>query len=414
MGQSPPPYPEIGWLAQSNYCNPYFGFRLALPAEFKSEPVFLPVQPAGRHMLLAMHLQRLDRSADLLISAIEDRSENPARFAAKARVQQAHERGFTTSGPSSISVHEHEFYRLTIVSNTESMGAESSYFLVLRDYVLQIAIFSHEPDLAAVLDSSIEHHLEFVEPGESACTHHAPVPSMSQPLPAAEPARLYYGPALPTDLVESTLREAPGNSIPSGQFAQSTFADPALGIRVVLPSGWSALPNEEAYRVTELMRDPTSDPGITDRRRALFRACARVLFSAADSRTEPIPEVHPSLAIAAMPLGCVPDMVLPATSEDRDAAVVFATALVRSTGVFLLGRGSMLSNSERRLTFNLDGTLPYRLPGEMLSRRLSLRVSVMASGPWLIFVYSVTPTPAAQRDLESHIAIGIPDPTPAK
>jgi hypothetical protein len=43
-----------------------------------------------------------------------------------------------------------------------------------------------------------------------------------------------------------------------------------------------------------------------------------------------------------------------------------------------------------------------------------LRVSTAASGPWLIFVYSVTGTPSAQRDLESRITIGFPDSNPAK
>jgi hypothetical protein len=419
LGQSPPPYPEIGWLARSSYCNPYFGFRLALPAEFKSEPIFLPVQSHGRHVLLAMHLQRLDRSADILISGFEDRSENPARFAAKARALQARERGLTTSGPGSISVQEHEFYRLNVVNDVHGMGTESSYFFVLRGYLLQIAIFSHEPDLVAALDSAVEHHLEFLEPGESSCTNSAPVSASSpHPVaehPVAEPARLYYGPALPTDLVESTLRDAPGDSIPSGRFSQATFADPALGIRVELPPGWQALPNEEAYQITELMRDPTTDPGITDRRRALFHACTRVLFTAADPRTEPISQVHPSLAVAAMPQGCIPDMMLPVSSGDHDAAENLAVVLVRSLGVLMLGRGSMLSNSEgRAVTFNLDGALPYHLPGDMLSRRLGLRVSATANGPWLIFVYSVTPTLAAQRDLESRITIGSPDASPAK
>lgn len=37
-----------------------------------------------------------------------------------------------------------------------------------------------------------------------------------------------------------------------------------------------------------------------------------------------------------------------------------------------------------------------------------------AGGPWLILVYSVTPKLAAQRDLESHITIAIPNASSAK
>jgi len=378
-----------------------------LPAEFKPEPVYLPVQPPGRHMLLDMHLQRLDRSAELLISAFEDSSEKPAHLAAKARVKQAHAAGLVSGSPHLIQLHGHEFYRLHIASDAPSSGNESSYYFTARGYVVHIAIFSHERDLAAMLESSME-HLEFVELDDAACT---PASSSNSSLALnPKPAALYYGPALPTELVESTVRESPGRSIPSGQFSHQIFTDPQLGVRIELPPNWKALPTDEAYQVTELMRDPTADPGLTDRRRALFRACSRVVFTAADPKTEMISEVHPGFAVVAMRQGCIPDLVLPATPDDRPASENFATVLVRSLGLPLLVHGSSHSNSDGRLTFDLDGTLPYTLNGEKLSRRLSLRVSASASGNWLIFVYSVTPAPAAQRELESHIIIGNPAP----
>jgi hypothetical protein len=414
FAQSPaslPPYPEVGWLAPSSYCNPYFGFRLALPADFKRLPIYLPVEPHGRHALFAMHMQRLDRSADLLISAFEDSSEDAAHIAAKARLLQARHAGFNSAGPNTISVHEHPLYRIHITSDTQGPADESSYFLVLRGLVVHVAIFSHEHDLAAVLESAVE-HLEFTAPGDSACMHSAPIPQASALNSDSAPSRIYYGPALPTDLVESTLRASPGNSIPEGHLSQRIFAEPALGVRVELPLGWQPLPVQSAYLVTELMRDPIDDPDLTDRRRALFRACSRVVFTAADPRMELLSEVHPALAIVAMRQGCIPDMVLPATGEDRAASEEFATVMARSLGVLSLVRGSIHSSSQAQLVFNLDGTLPYKLPGEMLARRLSLRVSATASGPWLIFVYSVTPTHAAQRELESRITIGMPDSSP--
>jgi hypothetical protein len=401
---APPEYPEVAWLGRSTYCNPYLGFRFALPAELKREPIYLPVQAQGRHMLLALHLQRLDRVADVLISAFEDSSEKPAHLAAKARVQQAHRAGLTFNGPHSVPVHGHEFYRLHIAGDGPGPGNESSFFFAQRGYVVHIAIFSHDHDLAALLESSME-HLELFEPG-TACA--PPAPKTGELLHDPANAVPYYGPALPTDLVAATVREAPGHSVPSGRFSRQTFTDSVLGVRIELPPDWRALPPHEAFRVTELMRDPTADPGSSDRRRAMFRACSKVVFTAFDSKTEMIPEVHPGLAVLAMPQGCVPDLVLPAAPSDRAASEDFATVLVRSLGVPLLGHGSSHATSDGRLTFDLDGTLPYQLPGEKLSRRLSLRVSATASGRWLIFVYSVTPTSSAEHELESHIMIGTP------
>jgi hypothetical protein len=369
-------------------------------------------------MLLALRLWRLDRYADLFISAFEDGSENPAHLAAKVRVQMARDAGFLTSGPHRLSVDDHKFYRLSIY-DAPGPGNESSYFLALRGSVLQIAIFSHADDLAASLGAALE-HLEFLKPDQSACAVSAPAraPDVIPPdaitlsnaaQPAPEPARLYYGPALPTGLVESTLRASPGKAVPLGDFSRGTFADAALGVRAVLPQGWQALPSDQADRVTELMRDPLDDPGVSDRRRALFRACSRVLFTAADPATELITDVHPALAIVAVSQGCVPDMVPPTALDDPAATANFATVLVRSLGVPLLRRASPERRAEGSLTFNLDGTLPYQLPGEKLSRRLGLRVAATPSGPWLILVYSITPTPALQRDLDAHITIAPPE-----
>jgi len=368
-------------------------------------------------MLLALRLWRLDRYADLFISAFADGSENPAHLAAKARVRMARDAGFPTNGPHGLSVDDHKFYRLNIFNDAPGPGNESSYFLAQRGYVLQMAIFSHADDLAASLRAALE-HLEFLKRDQSTCTGSASASSpdtitpdviTNAAQPAPEPARLYYGPALPTGLVEATLRASPGKSVPLGEFSRGTFADAALGVRAVLPRGWQALPSDQADRVTELMRDPLDDPGVSDRRRALFRACSRVLFTAADPATEMITDVHPALAIVAMPQGCVPDMVPPTTLDDRAATADFATVLVRSLGVPLLRRASLQRRAEGSLTFNLDGTLPYQLPGEKLSRRLGLRVAATSSGPWLILVYSVTPTPALQRDLDAHITIGLPE-----
>ena len=182
----------------------------------------------------------------------------------------------------------------------------------------------------------------------------------------------------------------------------------------MLPRGWQALPSDQADRVTELMRDPLDDPGVSDRRRALFRACSRVLFVAADPATELITDVHPALAIVAAPQGCVPDMAPPTALDDPAAAANFATVLVRTLGVPLLRRANPERRAEGSLTFNLDGTLPYQLPGEKLSRRLGLRVAATPSGPWLILVFSVTPTPALQRDLDAHITIGLSEAHSAK
>lgn len=429
-------YPEVGWLTRSTYCNPYFGIRLDLPDNLRIERIHLPVQLDGRHMLLAMHLWQLDRSADLFLSAFEDYAPNPAQRAARSRQRDAHAASLSTHGPKELRIHEHSLYRLNVVNPNGGSDAETSYYFAIRGWVLHVVILASDDDLVSSVTSAVE-HLEFLDSTPPSCALDpaqldASVPpnaiavpassAKSQPgaiaapvkpaAPADPPAshedpHIYYGPSLPTALVESTLREAPGNSIPSGEFSNAIFKDPEVGIRFHLPRGWRPMPAEEAYRVTELMRDPIADPDAGDRRRELFRACSRVLFSAADPASELISDVHPAVAIVAMPQGCIPDLVLP-RPDDFAAAEDFANILARSLGAFLLRRGHIQQLTSGRSLFQLDGALPYQLPGEMLSRRLSLRVTATTSGRWLIFVCSVAASPAAQREIESRIFLTQP------
>jgi hypothetical protein len=401
----PPSYPEVARLGPSSYCNPYFGFRLSLPAELRSETMHMPVQQRDHHILLAWHLIKLDRNGDVLISAFSDRSSDPVRRAAKARIDEAHKHGLRASGPGTLRVNERELLTVHVVDQQiGGLGSESSFYFPSVGYVIHIAVLSHDPELIAALEKAIG-HMDFMEPGAEACRVTVPAAMASPP---AE--RIYYGPALPTDLVDATMQQSLGESVPAGQFSDGVFNDPALGIQIALPLGWQSLAAGDANRITELMRDPLTDPESWDRRRALFRSCARPLFAAYDPGRELMPEVHPSFAIVALPRGCVPDLAPPEHLEDTAVMQEFADVLVRSTGALLLRRAKVRGDPSGHIVFHLDGTLPYNRPGERLSRRLSLRVSTTASGPWLLLVYSVTEAPAAQRELESRIVIGNPSP----
>jgi len=391
-----PEYPEVARLGPSSYCNPFFGFRLSLPAGFRYERIHLPVQRFGRHMLLALHLEQLDRSAEFYISSFEDSSEDPAHLAAKVRADEARHADSSVAGPDKISIRGRTFYRLHISGNAKLPGNESSYYFAQRGYVIHFAVQSYERDLVNAVASAIN-RLEFVEVGPTACSGSA---SSSE--------RLYYGPGLPSDLVESTIRANPGEEVPSGEYSGRTFQAVALGVHVHLPPRFEPLPIEEAYRVTELVRDPSDDPESSDRRRALFRSCSRVLFAANDMHSEITSQVHPGLAVVAMPQGCVPDLLLPSTAADREAAEEFATVMARTLGVTLATRGRIRSRPGAISTAHLDGTLPYHVDGDRLYRRASLRVSATASGRWLILIYTVAASPAAERDIESHVIFGSP------
>jgi hypothetical protein len=393
-------YPELARLGPSSYCNPFFGFRLAFPAELKAERIHLPVQPSGSHMLLALHLTRLDRPVEFFITAFEDSTNDPAALAAKARAHSL-PRDMRVFGPAKVSAHGHTLYRIHILDNSLASAGETSYYLSERGYVIRLAVFSHDYEMSKAVESAVE-HLKFAEPTEAACAA------------SSNEERIFYGPALPTELVESTILAMPGASVPPGEFSGRSFNAPPLGVRVDLPSGWQPLPIDQAFRVIELMRDPTADPESTDRRRNLFRACARTLFAASDPRQEITSEVHPGLAVVAMPQGCVPDLIPPTSAEDHDAAGEFATVMARSLGVTLVSKLRIRTNAQGLIGSHLDGALPYHVPGEPLARRISLRVSAIANGDWIILIYSVAPSPAAEREIESHIHFTTPAAGPPK
>jgi hypothetical protein len=388
-------YPEIARLGPSSYCNPYFGFRVHFPSEYRAERIHLPVQPHGRHVLLALHIERLYHEAELIVAATEDGKEDAAERAAKMHSREAHDHRKIPSGPHGTEIGGKKLYRVRVSEDGLEAAGEDSYFMEERGNVLHFAIYSHDPELSSALASLI-HHMEFFEPGAEGC--------------AADDAgeHLFYGPALPTEMVDEMIRARPADRVPAGVVTGRTFRAPAMGVRVELPAHWQPLPAEESYRVIELMRDPTEDEESSDRRRVLFRSCARVLFAAHDPQTEIIPEVHPGLVVAAMPRGCVPDLIFPASTEDHEGTEEFANLCARSIGLNLLHHGRLLRNPSGRLIFHLDGALPYRVTGEPLLRRFSLRVSAAMQGRWVLFVYVVSPSPSAQREVESHIRFETP------
>jgi hypothetical protein len=350
-------------------------------------------------MLLALHLTRLDRPVEFFITAFEDSAKDPAALAAKARAHSP-DRDKRIFGPTKVSVHGHTLYRVHILDNSRAEAGETNYYLNERGYVIRLAVFSHDYEMSKAVEATVE-HMKFAELSEAACGADAPPGE-----------RIFYGPALPTDLVESTILAIPGASIPSGEFSGRSFHAPSLGLHVDLPSGWQPLPIAQAYRVIELMRDPTADPESTDRRRNLFRACASTLFAATDPRQEITSEVHPGLAVVAMPQGCVPDLIPPTSAADHEAAAEFATVMARSLGVTLVSKWHIRINAQGLISSHLDGALPYHVPGEPLARRVSLRVSAVANGNWIILIYSVAPSAAAEREIESriHFTVHAPDP----
>lgn len=405
-----PHYPEIGRLGRSSYCNPFFGFRLTLSPELKAEPLHLPIPPAGEHLLLAMKVSRLDRDATLNISAEArpqpiEALQQPAKMAARDLIQQARKDHRSTQGPGTIVAGQQYFYSVRVDQRGDGPGPENDLFFYVSQHVVRVAITSHDAKLADDLSKAVQ-HMQFVDPAADACQIVLPG-AMASNSPAFE--RLYYGPALPAELVDETLKHSPGETVPPGQLANGIFADSALGLQVELPAGWKPLAADEAVGITELMRDPVTDAESWDRRRALFRACSRPLFAAINPRQELAQGVHPSMAVLAMPAGCIPDLKMPLSGENHEELNEFAELLLRSTGAKLLQSGGFRATGDKPM-LHLDGTLPYTRAGEMLARRFSLRLTARMQGPWLVLVYMVTEAPAGQRELESRIHLGSSSP----
>lgn len=370
-------YPELARLGPAEYCNPYFGFRLPLPPAIHSERYYRPNPPEGRHMLLALNLWRLDHSAELFITSFEDATPDAAGLAAHARLKQQKQVYFSASMPPPIEVAGHKIYRLKAEGDAH-LGYASTWFVELRGSVVVISLHSREPGLEPAVAAAVE-HMTFFAPGAEACAA----------------GDLYYGPALPSALVEETIARAPGRSVPAGELQAGEYVAPALGLRVGMPPRWVPLSVEEREGLPELLAEPAPS-----RRHQLLRACSRVLFAAVDPLVEPVSGVHPSLGLLALPRGCVPDLLPPPLDAGREAEMEFGDLLLLSLG--------FAANDEWKLyheggLHHLDGVMPYHVPGEEMTRRLTVRVSVASRGDYLVLLYTVTTSPSEQRRLGEHI-----------
>jgi hypothetical protein len=377
----PTPYPEVARLGASSYCNSFFGFRMPMPAEMRIGRYHLPVQPPGKHLLLALNFSRLDRAADLYVSAFEDASPDAAHLAARARLQQFRRLGMNASAPPSVMIAGRESFRVRKEGDAAT-GDESSYYLAVHGWVLHFEIRSQPHGLESDIAAAVE-HLSFFDP--------------AAPGVACANDPIYYGPALPTALVDETIGRHPGERVPAGELLDRTFAAPAIGLRVQLPPRWRPLSREESEKLPELLAE--AEP---NRRHELLRACSRVLFGAIDPLVEPVSGVHPSLEVMAMPRGCVPDLIPPTPEEGREQAMDFADVLLHSLGFRLSAQWRVHAAPG---AYHLDGFLPYHVPEEALARRLSLRVSVVPTGDYLLLFYSVTTSAAEQRKLEAGISL---------
>ena len=384
-------YPEVGRLGEAAYCNPFFGFRLPLPAEMKMRRLHLPVQPAGRHVLLALRYSRLDRPAEFFISAFPDATPQAAKLAAAVHRQELSKVAPSSPELREVSLAGHSVQRLRAALNARD-GNELDFYFETRGWVVRLEIHTLDREMEDALAAQVAKLSFFADASDAADAGCAEAP-------------LYYGPGLPTSLVDERIAQHPGSTVPAGEFRDGVFSAPFLGLRVTLPARWQTLSEAERERLPELLAEPEKN-----RRHDLLRACSRVLFGAYDPLVEPVSGVHPALAVSAMPLGCVPGLVPPAPTAQPEVLYDFGHALLDSMGLGAIGEWKM---RPERGAYSLAGAMPYRVPGEPLSRRLTLRVSAIPRGDSLLLIYSVTTSPSGQRALNEHISLAAP-PSKAK
>lgn len=390
MRADPAKYPEIGRLQEGSYCNPFFGFRISLPLGLKLRRLHLPVQPASRHMLLALRYSHLDRPAEMYVTAFPDATPGAARLAAAAHRQELQQKGASGGELSEITVGGRMLQRLRAAINARD-GNELNFYLESRGWVVRFEIHTLDRELEAALAAQVD-RVEFAgkDGVESFCAD----------------GPLYYGPALPTELVAERIAQPPQRTVPEGEFQERTFTAPYLGLRVMLPERWQVLSPAERERLPELLAEPEKN-----RRHELLRACSRVLFGAYDPLVEPVSGVHPALAVSAMPLGCVPGLIPPSPSAAPEILYDFGHALLDGLGLGAAGEWKMRPASG---SYSLYGAIPYRVPGEAMARRLTVRVSAAVRGEHLLLFYAVTTSPAGQRELDNHIRWSAPTTNAAR
>src|SRR5271157_1051045 len=350
-------YPDQGYLSATRYVNRYFGFAFDLPSDAQVQPVPQPVARDGRIQILQL-AGPPPAYAVVSIFALPLRAKTTADAKVVLRkgldqellygVEEVH-------GLSKITLAGHLFYFYET-----RRGADQHMALAtnLAGYAVLAVLAANNEKTVKELEASFQ-NVTFLTPAEVRVY-------------AGADALEYEGPAISSHRLAQLQADPPANHIDAGKVLGNVYENQALGFRYQIQPGWT-----------------------------LFSAWAKRPGADGQLSYDDFGEVTASAASTA----CFPGMRFPASATDRRAVEEFLLQFGLTHPVLRDMRDAKAFTAGDSVVVYLHGTVAFQIPGDALSRRLSIAMAVTSRRGYLLTWFFAAPHDSELKELlEEKIA----------
>jgi len=388
-------YPDQGYLSATRYANRYFGLAFDLPSDVQLQPVPQPVARDGRIQILQL-AGPSPAYAVVSIFAFPLRAKTTADAKVVLRKGLDQELFYGVEelhGLSKITLAGHLFYFYET-----RRGADQHMALAtnLAGYAVLAVLAANNEKTVKELEASFQ-NVTFLTPAEVRVY-------------AGADAQEYEGPAISSHRLAQFQADPPASHIDAGKVLGNVYENRALGFRYRIQPGWTLESDGAVQPAIERSRKRDYEqPWIGADERELMKACSRTLFSAwakrpgADGQLsyDDFGEVTASAASTA----CFPGMRFPASATDRRAVEEFLLQFGLTHPVLRNMRDAKAFTASSSVIVYLHGTVAFQIPGDALSRRLSIAMAVTSRRGYLLTWFFAAPHDSELKELlEEKIA----------
>lgn len=383
-------YPDQGYLSPTCYANRYFGFAFTFPSDVKLEPVPQPVTRDGRIQILQLAGPPPEYPS-VSIVAFPLRSK-PTAVDGKAILRKGLDQELMYGveelhGLSKAMLAGHPFFFYeTRRGGDQHMALATN----LEGYALLAVVAAGNEKTLKQLEASFQ-HLTFIPPAKAREY-------------AGADAQEYEGPAISSHRLAQLEADPPANHIDAGKFSGDFYQNQALGFTYRIPAGWTLQPEGAVLSAIERSRRRNlDDPWLGPGERELLKVCDRKLFSAwakpAGTDGQLSYDDFGEVTVSAAPIACFPGMKFPASATEHQATKDFLLQFGLTHPVVRDMRDVKLFTSSGSVIVFLHGTVAFQVPGDELSRRLSIAVAVTSRRGYLLTWFFAAPHDSELREL---------------
>ena len=391
----PETYPDQGYLSPTRYINRYFGFAFDLPPDMRLEPIPQPVARDDRVQILQLGgPPPAYPSVAIFAFPLRAKPSTDAKVVLRKGLDQELFYGVEElHGLSKTMLDGHQFYFYET-----RRGADQHMALAtnLEGYVVVVKLAANSEKAVKELESSFQ-HVAFI------------APEKAQEYAGAD-AWEYEGPAISSHRLAQLQADPPVKHIDPGKFTGNVYENQSLGLHYRVRPGW-ILESEGAVQpaIERSRKSDVDQPWIGTGEQELMKICNRTLFSAWAKRPGTSGQLSyddfGEVTVSAISTACFPGMRFPDKVADKRSIEDFLLQFGLTHPVLRDMRDAKAFSAGGSVVVYLHGTVAFQVPGDELSRRLSISLAVTSRRGYLLTWFFAAPHDSELKELlEEKIA----------